>query len=1506
MALLDLQFEEDEEAQEPQAPAAGRPSPIELTFEDDQPAQEPSMLERVGEVPGQAVEAYKEFYVGGPEDEGREPLPTGVTGYAEPVERSMFQAARDAFREGYAQFKLNTAQQVSALTDKTPEERISAGARMKELQRDVDKYGASLETQRRLSEISEANSMTEALELMVRYPDATATVTLQSLGRFAPALAVTAGVGAVSGGATTPLVASTFMGSLGVEYGAVVDETIREAGFDPEDPRSWSKTLDNQELMDKARDKALTRGIPIAVFDALSMGIAGKLLAGAKPTVSSIVGRGTAELGVQAGAGGAGEYTAQIAEAMAEGKSLEQAMAEVKPGEVALEFAAEIAPGAAEIGIGYQGAKQQALRRQMAEQARLQQRRIDAGIDTETITPDFAEPKSLEENEGEIDRALAAAPDPEIAPAVEPKDVPLDEGIEEVTEAEPLPESPEDVRAWAEQQVRQMFPDATDEEIIAVVDAATPEEIRADLGEPPAITTPPAPVAPVETAPTAPAPEAVTPIEEVTEVQPAAPAVGTQDQITPTEIEAATEPVESREVVDVAENYRAASPEFSGLILSFKPGQERNGRPVPHYYGEIAETQDADGMPVDVVLNRDHDPVAETPVFIVDVVDRETGTKFEQHKVMAGFDTPEAAQQAYIDQWGAEGFGGISGLAPAEFEQWIKSGDTKTRFGPEPAVEAAPEPAPEPEPELTPEEQQAEAAAIRSEEQRIRQTEVQKGRLAPDPEVDDAVTFLRKLGGINVENQSDIPENQLEGLNEVQMVGLPNIAQKGDKGLSLSEVTEQLWQAGYIADNDERLAINLMLEAKSGPQYTALGGEAQIRAETEAELERQAEEWADFVDFSEEFSEVDPETARLMSLAEQIDPDKMVDIASLDIPEADVQAQLQAFIDESKTREVGETAPAARPEDEARPTDEAREESAQAEEDLKKTPTALEEYEEWEYKVENFPTPAAPVNHTKVPETQYLSQAEVSAIQQSWLDHAERIAAEEDHSNEVVISLFDYSANMALPWAAAGYDVYQLDIKLEDDLMKYFPTYLFEKIKDEGKTVHAILAQPPCTCFSSSGARWWQERHDKADKDMVNKMFGADAAEWFETPKGYNKMLVSLVDVAIEFTNPNIFMLENPIGRIGKEMGLPNPTLRFQPNAYGDPYTKQTQIFGKFNPDLPLAPIAPSQGSLMHKLWSDAEKSGGQRSLTPEGFAWSFFMANNTSQVAYIAPGEQPAVAAPAEEQVELVPKTEAEVAEQEIVDERIRREEAIPEERPAEAQAADDLFAAGGQLPPDLFAQPEPTPEPEPEPAPKPKKKKKPEVTPVDEMSKEELEAELGYGTTFQDEAWLRERLERRRAEPEPEVDILEEPETPVDAHIQEIEDEIFNKARFNAMPIPHTREDGNVQATEAIEAYEAGLRAAGWTPFMIGKGEFFHKNGAVLFTRSQGELAAPLVQYEPASAKTILDISRAGTATSTPLSEIELTAEVGEESITDTAENWLDAIDERIAAANELRTCV
>lgn len=201
------------------------------------------------------------------------------------------------------------------------------------------------------------------------------------------------------------------------------------------------------------------------------------------------------------------------------------------------------------------------------------------------------------------------------------------------------------------------------------------------------------------------------------------------------------------------------------------------------------------------------------------------------------------------------------------------------------------------------------------------------------------------------------------------------------------------------------------------------------------------------------------------------------------------------------------------------------------------------------------------------------------------------------NANKVVLSLFDLSGVWSQPWVEAGYQVYRFDIQSDPETgdINKFCVEFFNEIFScfDGNDIYAILAACPCTDFAVSGARHF------ASKD-------AD---------GRTKLSIELVHQTlrtIEFFKPAIWSIENPVGRIEKLTGLEPWRLAFNPNHFGDTYTKKTLLWGRFNADLPIAPVEPIEGSKMHKKYGGKSlATKNARSVTPLGFAYSFFLANN-------------------------------------------------------------------------------------------------------------------------------------------------------------------------------------------------------------------------------------------------------------------------------------------------------
>ena len=182
----------------------------------------------------------------------------------------------------------------------------------------------------------------------------------------------------------------------------------------------------------------------------------------------------------------------------------------------------------------------------------------------------------------------------------------------------------------------------------------------------------------------------------------------------------------------------------------------------------------------------------------------------------------------------------------------------------------------------------------------------------------------------------------------------------------------------------------------------------------------------------------------------------------------------------------------------------------------------------------------------------------------------------------VILSLFDQSGVWSKPYKEAGYNVIRVDLSEGDDVR------LFKIVPD----VRGILAAPPCTAFALSGAQYLGEK-DKNGKTL-------DALS-----------MVDSVMRIIMVHEPVWWVLENPVGRLNKWLG--EPTMRFHPYEYGDPYKKKTCLWGNFNiPEKNVVdPIrGTKQGSWIQSVGGSTKDREKIRSITPEGFSRAFFNAN--------------------------------------------------------------------------------------------------------------------------------------------------------------------------------------------------------------------------------------------------------------------------------------------------------
>jgi hypothetical protein len=227
--------------------------------------------------------------------------------------------------------------------------------------------------------------------------------------------------------------------------------------------------------------------------------------------------------------------------------------------------------------------------------------------------------------------------------------------------------------------------------------------------------------------------------------------------------------------------------------------------------------------------------------------------------------------------------------------------------------------------------------------------------------------------------------------------------------------------------------------------------------------------------------------------------------------------------------------------------------------------------------------------------TAFLSPEEAARRIESWQQHAEKqstIAYPNGNQDRVILSLFDLTGHWAQPYADAGYDVRTLDLQNGVDILDLSVEWFADNMPDI-TNVYGILIACPCTDFTVSGNQHW------AAKDADGR-----------TER--SKELVFQALRTVEFWRPAMWVLENPVGRIEELTGLPPARFAFDPWHFGDPYTKRTLLWGKFNTDLPMAPVDPVEGSKMHaKYGGSSQRTKNARSATPKGFAASFFMANN-------------------------------------------------------------------------------------------------------------------------------------------------------------------------------------------------------------------------------------------------------------------------------------------------------
>ena len=242
------------------------------------------------------------------------------------------------------------------------------------------------ELQAALQEIVDADGWLESLQAIANNPGAVMSVIAESLPMSAASLTVFMTGSAVG----TPLTGSALAGlvTYGQIYNDVILSELREAGVDMNNNAAVQQMLSDPEFYARARDRAGTYALPIAVFDALSMGLAGKIAGAAiksgAPTSRIAAAAGTDTL-LQMGFGSAGEATAQLLE-------LEKGFRDkISKGEIVLEGVAEGPIGAIEVATGTASGARQARDVRLAREQQLLEEQVARNIAIQLQSSDNAQ-----------------------------------------------------------------------------------------------------------------------------------------------------------------------------------------------------------------------------------------------------------------------------------------------------------------------------------------------------------------------------------------------------------------------------------------------------------------------------------------------------------------------------------------------------------------------------------------------------------------------------------------------------------------------------------------------------------------------------------------------------------------------------------------------------------------------------------------------------------------------------------------------------------------------------------------------------------------------------------------------------------------------------------------------------------------------------------------------------------------------------------------------------------
>jgi hypothetical protein len=209
---------------------------------------------------------------------------------------------------------------------------------------------------------------------------------------------------------------------------------------------------------------------------------------------------------------------------------------------------------------------------------------------------------------------------------------------------------------------------------------------------------------------------------------------------------------------------------------------------------------------------------------------------------------------------------------------------------------------------------------------------------------------------------------------------------------------------------------------------------------------------------------------------------------------------------------------------------------------------------------------------------------------------------------KIILDLCGGSGAWSRPYLEAGYDVRIISLP-EHDVRNFNPP----------PGVWGILAAPPCTHFSFVRRGKVESNHGLRDISAGMEIVNA---------------CLSIIQAKCRWWK--WWAMENPVGYLNQQPGWTHPRFIYQPWEFGDPWTKRTAIWGRFNSpkkiytrweDVPKndklyirKPRKKPNMVWFHKSAYDLIPSyhglprpttdAAFRAMTPQGFARAFFEAN--------------------------------------------------------------------------------------------------------------------------------------------------------------------------------------------------------------------------------------------------------------------------------------------------------